>query len=495
MPEPILTLAGVTKSFAGVTALADGALELWPGQVTALIGENGAGKSTLVKILTGLYHPDAGAITLSGRPFQVRSAADARAQGVTAIHQEAVVFDNLTVAENIFVEDRPRTRLGLVDWPTMRARAGAILRQLESDLDPALPMRALSVAQKHLVQIARALSVDARVVIMDEPTAALSHREIDDLLAIVRRLRDTGRAILFISHKFEEIEAIADRYAVFRDGVAVGSGRLAEVTRDELVSLMVGRPVGQIFPKVEASIGEPALEVRNLSRAPEFDDVSFSVRAGEILGVYGLVGAGRSEVMRVLFGCAQAERGRIALAGAEVRFRHPDDAIAHGVVYVPEDRQTQGAVLSLPIVQNITLASLRGHSRGGFLSDRRERVTALDLARALQLKASSLDQDVAELSGGNQQKVVIAKWLATHPKVLILDEPTKGIDVGSKAAVHGFMGEMVQRGVAIVMVSSELPEIMGMADRILVMRRGRVTGLFDRAEASVESIIRSATDA
>ncbi|SNB77385.1 rhamnose ABC transporter ATP-binding protein [Arboricoccus pini] len=495
MTEAILTLESVTKSFAGVHALTHGALELRAGEVTALIGENGAGKSTLVKILTGVYRPDGGTIRLRGQPVAVTSAAHARSLGITAIHQEAVVFDDLTVAENIFIEDRPRTRLGAVDWALMATRSRAILKELESDLDPTTPMRQLSVAQKHLVQIARALSVDARVVIMDEPTAALSHREIEDLLAIVRRLRAEGRAILFISHKFDEIEAIADSYAVFRDGAAVGAGRLAQTSRDELVALMVGRPVGQVFPKTEAKIGPPVLEAQGLTRLPEFEGIDFTLRRGEILGIYGLVGSGRSEMARAIFGVSQLGAGHLLLDGQAVRFAHPGQAIKAGIAYVPEDRQSQGAVLTLPIFQNVTLARLGHYAKAGFLSGRKERKTASILAQAMQLKAASLDQNVEELSGGNQQKVVIAKWLATDPKVLILDEPTKGIDVGSKAAVHRFMGALVRQGLAILMISSELPEVMGMADRILVMRRGRSVGLFERATATPETIIRAATDA
>lgn len=495
MTEAILTLSGVTKSFSGVHALTDGALTLRQGEVTALIGENGAGKSTLVKILTGVYRPDAGEIRLRGSPIHIGSAAEARHMGITAIHQEAVVFDDLSVAENIFIEDRPRTRFGLIDWQAMATRARRILHELESDLDPTTPMRLLSVAQKHLVQIARALSVDARVVIMDEPTAALSHREIEDLMAIVRRLRAEGRAILFISHKFDEIEAIADRYAVFRDGAAVGAGRLAETSRDELVAMMVGRAVGQIYPKAEAAIGDVILAARGVSREPEFKDIDFTLRKGEILGVYGLIGSGRSELARAIFGLSRLHAGELELDGHPVRFGHPEAAIKAGLAYLPEDRQSQGAILSLPIYKNITLARLGHYARAGFLKGGLERKTASVLAQAMQLKAASLDQNVEELSGGNQQKVVIAKWLATDPRVLILDEPTKGIDVGSKAAVHRFMGALVRQGLSIMMISSELPEVLGMADRVLVMRRGRAVALLDRHAATAETIIKAATDA
>ena len=490
----LLQMSGIQKSFAGVRALTSGALELHAGEVTALIGENGAGKSTLVKILTGVHHADRGTILLDGAPIRVASADAAQRLGISVIHQEAVIFDDLSVAENIFVSERPRRR-GLVDWRGMRARSRTLLADLESEIDPDTPMRRLSVAQKHLVQIARALSHEARVVVMDEPTAALSHREVEDLYAIVRRLKATGRAVLFISHKFEEVFAIADRYAVFRDGAAVGAGRIADVDRDTLIRLMVGRSVDQIFPKVAATIGAEVLRVERLARDPEFADVSFAVRAGEILGIYGLVGSGRSETMHAIFGLGRPDSGRVLLDGVPFAPRSPAEAIAAGVAYVPEDRQGQGAIPKLPIVQNIVLPSLRRLAGAGFLRPARERALANEMATRLQVKMSGLSQRVEELSGGNQQKVVIAKWLATKPRVLILDEPTKGIDVGSKAAVHGFMSDLVGRGLAVVMVSSELPEVLGMADRVLVMRRGRVQALLDRADATPERVIRAATDA
>ena len=494
MADPVLALSGIAKSFAGVRALVRGNLDLYAGEVTALVGENGAGKSTLIKVLTGVHRADAGTIRLGGQLVRIGSAQDATRLGISAIHQEAVVFDDLSVAENIFIGARPK-RAGLVDWPAMRRRARTILHELECDIDPAAPMRLLSVAQKHLVQIARALSSKARIVIMDEPTAALSHREVEDLLAIVRRLRGDGLAVLFVSHKFEEVFAVADRYAVFRDGEAVADGLLADVDRAQLISMMVGRAVHQAYPKATAELGEEVLRVDRLAREPEFADVSFSLRRAEILGVYGLVGAGRSEVMQSLFGMTRADRGTVTLGGEVVSIRRPKDAIDHGVAYVPEDRQGMGAILGLPIGQNITLPSLSRLTLGGLLRPARERAVADGLARDLDIRMQGLDQLLQELSGGNQQKVVIAKWLATKPRVLILDEPTKGVDVGSKAAVHAFMGEMVARGLSIIMVSSELPEIMGMADRIMVMRRGRVRAFFQRAHATPDAIMQAATDA
>jgi rhamnose transport system ATP-binding protein len=487
----LLRLSGIAKSFGGVRALTRGELELHAGQVTALIGENGAGKSTLVKILTGVHSPDGGSIEIDGREVSIRSPQDALRLGISVIHQERVLFDDLTVAENIFAGRESR----LIGWRNIYSGAASLLAQLESRIDPRATLTGLSIAEKHMVQIARALSQDARVVVMDEPTAALSHHEAEDLLKIVRRLKSEGRAVLYISHKFEEVFAVADRYAAFRDGAAVGAGLVAETTLDELVKLMVGRPIDQVFPKLPADIGDEVLRVESLSREPEFADVSFSLRRGEILGVYGLVGAGRTEVMHALFGLSEARGGRVTLDGRELRPRDPGDAIREGIVYVPEDRQTQGAILTRSICDNITLPSLAQFARLGFVQPGREAAAAQDWVARLQVKCADARQEVGSLSGGNQQKVVLARWLLTAPRVLILDEPTKGIDVGSKAVVHRLMSELVQQGLGVIMVSSELPEVLGMSDRVLVMRRGRVRGLFDRADAKAETILRAATDA
>ena len=495
MTLPILELAGVSKAFPGVQALDGVRLELYPGEITALVGENGAGKSTLVKILTGIYQPDAGSLQLDGRPLAMVSPQAAFAAGITAIHQETVMFDELSIAENVFIGHQPRRALGLVDWAAMHRRTREILVQLEVELDPGALLKTLSVAQKHVVGIARALSVDARIVIMDEPTAALSRREIEDLFQIVRRLRAEGKAILFISHKFDEIFALCDRYVALRDGCFIGAGQLAETAQDELVTMMVGRTVDQVFPKRQVPIGEVVLEVEGLSHPTEFADIGFSLRRGEILGFYGLVGAGRSEVMQALFGITQPSRGRVRLDGQEVRITGPAEAIRAGIVYVPEDRQHQGAVLPMPIVHNIGLPQLDRLARKGFLDAAAEFELARRYGGRLQVRTASWSQPVEELSGGNQQKVVIAKWLGTRPKVVILDEPTKGIDVGSKAAVHDFMGELVAEGLAVVMVSSELPEILGMSDRIAVMHEGRIRRIFARAEATPEAIVTAATGA
>ena len=490
--QPLLALAGVSKSFPGVRALSGVSLELYPGEVTALIGENGAGKSTLVKILTGIYQPDAGTIHLDGKAASFASPRAAAQAGVTAIHQETVLFDELSVAENIFLGHAPRGRFGLIDWPAMNAAAAALLERVGARIAPQTRLRDLGIASRHLVAIARALSVEARIVIMDEPTAALSHKEIAELYELIERLKAEGRAILFISHKFDEIFRIADRYAVLRDGERVGAGRIAETDHDSLVRLMVGRSVEQIFPKREVPIGWTVMEVDGLSHPTEFADIAFELRRGEILGFYGLVGAGRSELMQALFGLTRPARGTVRIDCKPVAIRKPADAIAHGIVYVPEERGRQGAIAGLPIFQNITLPSLSATSRAGFLRLAEEFRLARDYAARLGLRAASLDQDVGTLSGGNQQKVVIGKWLARSPRIIILDEPTKGIDIGSKAAVHAIMGELAAEGISIIMVSSEIPEILGMSDRVVVMRAGRIAGIFEREGLDPETLVRAA---
>ena len=490
--RPVMRLSGITKTFPGVKALSEVDLELFPGQVTALVGENGAGKSTIVKILTGIYQPDAGTIEIEGQTAEFATAQDATRAGITAIHQETVLFDELTVAENIFIGHAPRTRLGLIDWPVLRQRAAEILTRIDAQIDPGVVLKDLGIASKHLVAIARALSVDARVVIMDEPTASLSQTEIEEIYALVERLKSEGRAVLFISHKFDEVFRIADRYTVFRDGQHVGSGMITDVGENDLVRMMVGRSVDQIFPKSEHEIGDTILKVRGFCHPTEFDGISFELRRGEIVGFYGLVGAGRSELMQAIFGITRPSEGSIEIDGQPVRVQSPSDAINAGIVYVPEDRGQQGTVIGLPIFQNVTLPSLGNTSRSGFLQLAEEFALAREYTERLDLRAASLDQDVGNLSGGNQQKVVIAKWLATKPRVIILDEPTKGIDIGSKAAVHAFMSQLAADGLAVLMVSSEIPEVLGMSDRVVVMREGLITAELAGDEVTPETLVRHA---
>jgi rhamnose transport system ATP-binding protein len=482
---PFLTLTDIRKSFGGARALERACLDLHPGSVTALLGENGAGKSTLVKILSGVHQPDGGAIRLDGRDIRIANPAAARELGVGVVHQECLVFDNLTVGENLFVNHQP-VRRGFVDWRRIRTRADDVLRELDAGFDADAPAGSLSIAQKHVVQIARALVHDSRVLILDEPTASLSQRECAELFRMIRGLRDAGRALLFISHKFDEVFEIADRYAVFRDGVSVGAGRIAETDRDALIRLMVGRDVAQQFPKAESKIGDEMLRVAGLSRAGEFEDVSFTLRRGEILGIYGLVGAGRTELAQVLFGVQRADHGTVTLAAS---------AAAAGIALVPEDRQSQGAVLPFSIAANIALPNLAALAPRGWCDAARETVLAREWMDRLAIRAQGPDQVVHDLSGGNQQKVVLAKWLARKPAVLVLDEPTKGIDVGAKAAVHRVTSEYACDGNGVIMISSELPEILGMSDRALVMRRGRISGEFSRAVANGEALLRAASDA
>ncbi|MEM5584036.1 sugar ABC transporter ATP-binding protein [Roseibium sp. AS2] len=490
--RPLLSLRGISKSFPGVKALSDVALDLYPGQVTALVGENGAGKSTIVKVLTGIYQPEEGEIVIDGEPVRFATAQDAGQAGVTAIHQETVLFDDLSVAENIFIGHAPRTRFGLIDRAAVIREAENLLERIGARIDPNVTLKELGIASKHLVAIARALSIDARIVIMDEPTASLSHKEIEETYELVEQLKAEGRAILFISHKFDEIFRIADRYTVFRDGQKVGDGKIDDISEQDLVTMMVGRSVDQVFPQRTSNPGNEVLKVVGYSHPTEFEDIGFSLREGEILGFYGLVGAGRSEFMQALFGVTKPSKGAVRIDDRIAVIRTPNEAIGHGIVYVPEDRGKQGAIKGLPIFQNVSLPSLGTTSKNGFLRLAEEFKLARDYTRRLDLRAAALDQDIGELSGGNQQKVVIAKWLATQPRVIILDEPTKGIDIGSKAAVHEFMAELAAQGLAVIMVSSEIPEILGMSDRVIVMREGRIAGEFEGDALTPEHLVRTA---
>jgi rhamnose transport system ATP-binding protein len=484
-----LAIENLKKHFGATRAVNDVSFGLERGEVLALIGENGAGKSTIVKILTGLYKPDAGTIFLGGAAQAFASPQEAWRAGITAIHQETVMFDELSVAENIWIGNQP-TRYGLVDWKRLLEQTNTILRRIDAAISPQMLLKTLSVAQKHLVQIARALTVDASVVIMDEPTAALSKAEIEDFFRVVGQLKAENKAIILVTHKFDEIFAYADRYTVLRDGEMVEAGQIKDTNSNALVRQMAGREVGQLFPKTKAIKHEVILQVERFSHPTEFDNISFSVRRGEVLGFYGLIGAGRSEVMQAIFGLNPDASGQVYIGGQAVTIRSPAQAIAHGLVYLPEDRQQAGVLLDMSILHNVSLASL-GHL-GAWLSRSKEEALALPLAQVLSLRAAHLEQQVNELSGGNQQKVALSKWLATKPKILILDEPTKGIDVGAKSAVYGLMSELVEQGLAVVLISSELPEVMQMSDRIIVMREGRIVAEFVAEEVTAEQIVAKA---
>lgn len=484
---PRLELRNLSKSFGPTRAVQNVSFALREASVMALIGENGAGKSTIVKLLTGVYQPDAGEIWLAGNAVKIANPSSAWDLGISVIHQETVMFDELSVAENLFMGHLPLKR-GLVDWKTLIINAQTLLMRIEAKIDPRAALKDLSVAQKHLVQIARALSGEASVVVMDEPTAALSQFEIEDLYRVVRGLRDAGKAVLLITHKFDEVFALCDEYVVLRDGVKVGEGEIGSATPQGLIALMAGREVGNQYARGETERGEVVLSARGYTHPTEFADIGFEVRRGEVLGFYGLVGAGRSEVMQAIFGLKPAARGSLEIDGLPVRVRSPSDAMRCGLAYVPEDRQRSGAILGMSILHNLTLPSLRGL----WLNRHREETAALEIATRLELKAAHLEQMVGELSGGNQQKVVIGKWLLSNPKVIILDEPTKGIDVGAKAAVHAFIAELVARGTAVILVSSELPEVMALSDRILVMREGRSIAEYTREDATAAQIVSSA---
>jgi rhamnose transport system ATP-binding protein len=486
---PMLAVRDIEKSFPGVRALSGVSFEVAPGEVHALLGENGAGKSTLIKIVSGVFKPDAGTILVDGRPMSFDRPDDARRAGIATIYQELLLFPELTVAENIFMGHAPRAGLARLDWKTMRARTDELLASLEiHDLAANQIVGTLAVGNRQRVEILRALSYDARLLIMDEPTAALTEYDVTRLFDIVRRLKSRGVGIIYISHRLDEIFSLGDRVSVLRDGAHVGTRRVADTNAQELVQLMVGRRIESLFPKIVAPIGAPVLEVRDLVRRPMTKSVNLTVHAGEIVGLAGLVGSGRSELAQTIFGVTPAESGQILLAGKPVDIRSPGRARALGVAYVPEDRGTQGLVRAMSVLQNFSLASLPDLVHAGFIDRQAEKRLAQEGVARFSVKTSSLDQIAGRLSGGNQQKIVLGKWLANKPRLLILDEPTRGIDVGAKAEIHRLMSELAGLGLAILMISSELPEVLGMSDRVLVMREGRFVAEFNRAEATPERV-------
>ncbi|MGQ9907948.1 MAG: sugar ABC transporter ATP-binding protein [Candidatus Flexifilum sp.] len=490
MNELLLELSHISKSFPGVKALDDVQFDLRRGEVHALLGENGAGKSTLIKIISGVYKQDSGEMRINGQSVSFNSPREAQLMGVATIYQELSLYPELTVAENIFLGHAPRTRLGILDWRAMNQRAREILDSLDiHDMDVTTRVGTMTVGNRQRVEICKALSRDARILIMDEPTASLSEADVQRLFAIVRKLRERGVGIIYISHRMEEVFTLADRVTVLRDGQYVATKPVSETDHDDLIAMMVGRTIDQMFPKLEAEVGAPVLEVRNLVRRPLTRGVSFTLRAGEIVGLAGLVGSGRSEVAQVIFGINPAESGEIRIDGRPVRIRQPSEAMKLGIAYVPEDRGVQGLVRQMNVRENAAMAMLRELSNGLFLDFRRERELARKTIQDLSVRAYSINQVVNKLSGGNQQKIVVGKWLARRPRVLIMDEPTRGIDVGAKAEIHRLMSQLAQQGMAVLMISSELPEVLGMSDRILVMRGGRIVAEFTREEATQEKVV------
>ena len=488
-------LWGVTKSFGGTVAVRDVSLELHAGEVLALLGENGAGKSTCVKLLAGVHRPDTGEVLLAGAPVHLHAPLDAQRRGVAVMHQHPGLFPDLAVEENLLIGHEQGSRLGLLDRAVMRREAIRLLELVGLACRPDMPLRELRSSEQQLVEIARALSVNARVLIMDEPTAALSLREVDRLFGVVDRLRRQGVAMMFVGHRMDEIYRVADRVSVLRDGRLVETAAIAQMPRERAVRLMVGRALGDMYPARTPVPGKPVLEVSGLTRAGAFSDVSFAVHAGEILGFAGLVGSGRTEIARVLFGVDRADAGSIRLDGREVAFAAPSDAMAAGVAYVSEDRIGQSLVMDFSILANASLPVIRQATTAGLIVPSRELGLVRGQLERLRLRFRSYVQPVKTLSGGNQQKVVLSKWLATHPRLLILDEPTQGIDVQTKAEVHGVIADLARQGLAIILISSELPELLGMCDRIVVLREGHVTALLPAAEATQERVLYAMTDA
>jgi rhamnose transport system ATP-binding protein len=490
--NPRAELIGISMRFGATQALDNVSLDLLPGEVHALVGENGAGKSTLVKILAGVHQPDSGTIRLDGAPTQINGPAHARSLGIAVVHQEPRLFPDLTVAENVFIGHAPAGRLGTIDWGATRRAAQALFRELDVQFDVGAPVRGLSMADQQLIEIAKSLSLDARVLILDEPTASLSAHEVERLFTIVRRLRDRGVSVLFVSHRLDEVFELCDRATVFRDGRHVVTTPTSELTTADLVRHMVGRTVS-LFPKVETPVGEVLLEVEGLTRAGVFREIGFSVRAGEIVGFAGLVGAGRTEVARVLFGIDRRDEGLIRLGGQAVSFANPSEAMDAGIAYLPEDRHQEGLVLDFSIAQNVTLPILPRLFPRLLVRSSTERRVADEYTRQFNVRMTGVDQLVGALSGGNQQKVVLAKWLASKPRVLILDEPTRGIDIGAKVEVHRIISELAASGLGIILISSDLPEVLAMSDRILVLHEGRITAEIPRGRATEERVMFAAT--
>jgi ribose transport system ATP-binding protein len=495
--EILLKLEGIGKSFPGVRALHNVHLEVRKGEVHALVGENGAGKSTLMKILSGAYTRDAGEIYWEGQPIVIHNPREAQDLGIGIIYQEFNLVPQLSIAENVWISREPfRNRtLQLIDWKEMRRRTQTLLDELHLPLDPKRLVAGLGVAQQQMVEIAKALSLDAKLLIMDEPTSALTDTEINQLFTLIRRLKERGVSVVFISHHLDEVFEICDRGTVLRDGEYIDTVDLAQVTEEDIIRLMVGRNLDQQYPKVPSERGEEALRVEGLNREGVLHDISFTAYAGEILGIAGLVGAGRTELMRAVFGADPINSGRVYIFGKETAVKSPQVAIRAGVGLLPEDRKQQGLVLMLSVLHNMSMASLDRLTTNLLLRKDDERKQANGFVDKLRIATPSVNQQVQYLSGGNQQKVVLAKWLASQSRVLIFDEPTRGIDVGAKVEVYNLMNSLVENGVAVIMVSSEMPELLGMSDRILVMHEGRIATELSRQEATQEKVLAAAMGA
>lgn len=492
--EAVLEIKGATKAFGGVQALNGADLTLYSGEIHALLGENGAGKSTLLKSLAGVHKISSGSISMNGKTFLQGSTRLAQQQGVAVIYQEPSLFPDLTLAENVFVGRHLQTAK-MVDWKKMQLEAKRLFTQLGVDLDVNRLARGLSIADQQIVEIVKALSINAEVIVMDEPTAALSSKEVERFFSVARTLRDQNCAVVFVSHRLDEVFALCQRMTVMRDGATVGSALISEVTEGQIIKMMVGREVSELFPKLPPALGDVVLRVNNLGSAGQFTGINFEVRKGEIFGLAGLVGSGRSEVVRAIFGVDNYDTGSVSLNGVPLQKGSASKAMTAGIALVPEDRRQQGLLMPYSISRNSSITVLQKLTKNLVVRKNDEEKVGLKWAKVLQLKFASMSDAVERLSGGNQQKVVLGKWLATEPNVLIVDEPTRGIDVGTKSEVHRLLSLQAQEGLAIIMVSSELPEVLGMSDRILVMREGRQVAILNRDEATPERVIALATGA
>jgi rhamnose transport system ATP-binding protein len=488
-----LELKNISKNFHGVKALQNVDFQLKENSIHALLGENGAGKSTLVKILCGVYQPDSGSIHLNNQQQTISNPAISLSLGISAIHQESVMFDELTVTENIFIGNHLTKSNGLIDWGLMESKTKQLLEELEANIEPNEKIKDLSIAQRHIVQISRSLIHDADIVIMDEPTASLSQKEINELYTIIRNLKKQNKSIIFISHKLDEVMEVCDDFTVLRDGELIKSDVISNTDKDQLITHMAGREVNQIFPKNNVTIENEIFQVSNFYKKTQFKNINFNLRKKEILGFYGLVGSGRTEIMKSIFGITKPDEGEIHFKDQKITITKPSDAINQGIVYLSEERQQLGMTGLMSVKDNINMAIMDRNSQFYIMDTLKEIKNASAMQEKLNIKVSYWSQLTQSLSGGNQQKTVIAKWLSTKPEVLILDEPTKGIDVRSKSAVHEFMGELVGEGMSIIMVSSELPEILGMCDRVVVMYKGLIKDILDVKNASSEQIVKLAS--